>query len=91
MFVLPPAWIEIECGSIRHIATSIVRHDGDVIADLVLVRPALSGIKGLAHGNVSRPANTAIGAIGVEQLRKKIVRIVPCVVPHGVKPPIGRH
>jgi hypothetical protein len=89
--VLPPARIEVESSRIRYVATGIIRYDRDVITYLILIRPALSGIKGLAHGSVCRPGNTAIGAIGVEQLRKKIARIVPCVVPHGVKPSIGRY
>jgi hypothetical protein len=89
--VLAPARIEVESSGIRYVATGIIRYDRDVITYLVLIRPALSGIKGLAHGNVCRPANTAIGAVGIEQLRKKVARIVPRVVPDSVKSPVWRY
>lgn len=88
--MLSPAGVEVECRRIRHITSRIIRHDRDVIADLVLVRPTLSGIKGLAHRNVCRPANTAIGAVRIEQLREKVGGIVARVVPYGVKSPIRR-
>ena len=89
--MLPPVRIQVKRGGIRNVAARIVRNDRDVVADLILIRPALSGIKGLAHGNISRPGNTAIGAIGVKQLRKKIVRIIPGVIPDSVKPPVWRY
>ena len=89
--MLPTARIEVESSGIRYVATGIIRNNRDVITYLILIRPALSGIKGRAHGNVCRPGNTAIGAVGVEQLRKKIVRIIPCVVPDGIKPSIWRY
>ena len=38
LFVLPPAWIEVESGGISDITSSVVRNDGDVIAYLVLIR-----------------------------------------------------
>ena len=88
--MLSPARVEVERGRIRNVATGIIRYDRDVITYLILIRPALSGIKGLARSNVGRPANTAIGAVGVEQLRKKIVRIIPGVIPHSVKSPVWR-
>jgi hypothetical protein len=45
LFMLSQIWVEIKCGSIRHIAARLVRDNGDVIADLVLVRIALERIK----------------------------------------------
>ena len=64
--MLPPARIEVKRGGIRNIAARIVRNDRDVIADLVLVRPAFSRIKRLAYNNVRSPGNSTIGAVRVE-------------------------
>ena len=66
MFVLSPARIEIERGGIRHIATGVVRHDGDIVAYLTLIRPAFERIKRIAHRDIRRPGNAAIGAIRIE-------------------------
>ena len=90
MFVLPPVRIQVKRGGIGNVAAGIVRNDRDVITDLILIRPALSGIKRRAHGNICRPGNTAIGAIGVKQLRKKVARIIPGVIPDSIKPPVWR-
>ena len=45
LFMLSQIRVEIKCGSIRHIAARLVRDNGDVVADLVLVRIALDRIK----------------------------------------------
>ena len=66
MFVLAPVWVKIERGRIRHVATRVVRNDGDVIAYLVLIRIAFERIKRIAHGNVRRPCDAAIGAKRIE-------------------------
>ena len=66
MFVLPPARVEVESGRIRHIATGAVRHDGDVIAYLALIRPAFERIKRIAHRDIRRPGNAAVGAVRIE-------------------------
>ena len=89
--MLPPARIEVESSRIRYVATGIIRHDGDVITYLILIRPAFGGIKRLTDHPVRRPGHAAICAVRIEQLREKVPGVIPCVVPHGVKPSIGRH
>ena len=74
MLVLTTAWIEVECGRIRHIASCVIRHDCNVITYLVLVRPAFKRIEKVAYLYVSRPGNPSIGAVGIEQLRIDVVR-----------------
>jgi hypothetical protein len=64
--VLAPARVEVERGRVSDIAASFVGNDGDVIADLILVRPAFLRVKRIAHRHVRRPCHTGIGAIGVE-------------------------
>ena len=66
LFVLSPARVEVVGSRVGHVTSSVIRDDGDIIAYLVLVRPAFERIKGIAHGYVRRPRNTAIGAVGVE-------------------------
>src|SRR2546427_469070 len=46
LFVLAPARVEVERSRIRHITTGMIRNDGDVVAYLVLVRPAFERTKG---------------------------------------------
>ena len=58
--------IEVESSRVRHVAPGVVRHDGDVIAYLALVRVAFEWIKRIAHCNVRRPRYARIRAIGVE-------------------------
>ena len=89
--MLTTAWIEVEGGRIRHIAAGVVRHDSDVIAYLVLVRPALERVKGLAYLYVSRPGNTSIGAVGIKQLRIGVICGVTRVVPHRIDASVGRN
>jgi hypothetical protein len=82
--VLATAWIEVECGRIRHIASCVVRHNCDVVTYLVLVRPALERVKGLTYLYVSRPGNTAIGAVGIEQLRIGVIWCVTRIQPYSI-------
>ena len=89
--MLAPGWIEVERGGIRHVAASVVGHDCNVIAYLVLLWPALERSKGIAHRYVRRPANSAVGAVRVEQLRIGVIRRIPRVQPHRINPSIGRH
>jgi hypothetical protein len=89
---LLPARVEIKSGRIRHIAAGIVRHNGYVIAYLVLVWIALQGIKRVAYCDIRRPRYPGVRAIGVEQLRVGIVgNRVARVVPHSVQTPIRRY
>ena len=65
-FVLPPIRVKVKSGGIRHIPTRIVRDNGDIVPYLALVRVAFEGIKRSAHGDVGRPGNTTVAAIGIE-------------------------
>jgi hypothetical protein len=88
--VLASVRIEIEGGSVSYITTRVVGNDGDVIADLILVRPAFLRVKRTAHRHVRRPRNSGVGAVGVEKLRIEIVR-VSVVIPYRVEAAIGRY
>ena len=91
MFVLAPARVEVERGRIGHVGSGVIRYERDVIAYLILVRPAFQRSKRLAHRDVRRPGHAAISAVRVEQLRVSVVRGVPCVIPHRIDPSIGRN
>ena len=64
--MLTPARVKVERGRVGDIASRVIRHDGDVIAYLLLNRPAFQRVKGIADGYVRRPSHTAVGAIGIE-------------------------
>jgi hypothetical protein len=64
--VLTPARVEVEGGRVGDVASSVIRHDGNIIAYLLLNRPALERVKGIADGYVGGPGNTAIGAVRIE-------------------------
>ena len=51
-FVLPPVWIEVERGRVRHVTTGFIGNDGDIITYLALVRVAFKRIKRIAHRHV---------------------------------------
>ena len=53
-------------GRIRHIAPCVVRNNRDVVAYLILARPAFQRIKGITHSYVRRPRNAAVGAVSIE-------------------------
>jgi hypothetical protein len=89
--VLASGRVKVESCRIRHIAPSIVRDEGDVIAYFVLLRPAFQRSKGIAHLYVRRPGNSAVRAVRVEQLRIGVVCGIPCIEPHRVDASIGRH
>jgi len=88
--VLVPVRVEVKSGRIGHVTPGVVRHDGDVIAYLALVRIALLRIKRIAYLNVGRPGDAAVRAPRVEQLRIDVVSAVPGVVPHGVQASVRR-
>ena len=75
--MLIAARVEIEGGRIRHIATSGIGHNGNVITDLALIRVPFERIKGTADCNVRRPRYTRVGAERIEELRIGVVRCVP--------------
>ena len=91
MFVLAPVRVEIKRSRIRYVATRVVRNDGDVIAYLVLIRIAFERIKGIAHGDVSRPRDAAIRAERIEQLGIGVIRSIARVQPHRIDPSVGRN
>src|SRR6266496_4435648 len=88
-FVLSRVRVEIKRRGIRHIASGIIRNDGDVIAYLVLLWIALERIKGVAHGDVRRPCDAAIRAERIKQLGIGVIGSVSCVQPHRIDPSIG--
>ena len=45
LLVLTVVRVEVECRRISHVATGFVRHNGDIVAYLALVRIALRRIK----------------------------------------------
>jgi hypothetical protein len=64
--VLAPVRVEIKSGGIRHVAAGIVRHNGDVIANLILIGVALGGIKRVAYCHIRRPCDAGVSAPGIE-------------------------
>ena len=64
--MLSPVRVKVERGRIRHVAARVIRNDGDVVADLVLVRIAFERIKRIADRNVGRPGHAGISTIGIE-------------------------
>ena len=76
--------IQVECGRIRYVAAGVIGDDGDVVPYLVLLWPALSRIECLAYRDVRRPRRTCVCAVGIKQLRLKIVPRIARVIPDGV-------
>ena len=66
LLLLSPARVEVKRGRVCDIAPGVIGHNGDVIAYLLLNRPAFQRIEGIAHSYIRRPGNTAIGAVGIE-------------------------
>jgi len=64
--MLAPARVEVVRCGIRHVTSCVVRDNGDVIADLVLVRPAFERIKWDTYRDIRRPGKAAVGAVGIE-------------------------
>ena len=64
--MLSPARVEVKRGGIRHVTSSVVRDNGDVIADLVLARPAFERIERGTHRDIRRPRHPAVGAVGIK-------------------------
>ena len=66
--MLPCGRIEVECGRIRDITSSVVGNDRNVIAHLVLNGIAFEWIKRVTYRDVGCPCHAAVSAPGVEQL-----------------------
>jgi len=64
--VLAPVRVEIKSGGIRHVASGQVGDDGDVIADLVLIRITFGGIKRVAYCHIRRPGDACVSAPGIK-------------------------
>lgn len=90
-FVLAQVRVEVESGRVCHVATGFIGDNGDVVADLALVRIAFERVERIAHRNVSRPGNAGIGAKGIKQLRIRVISSVARVIPDRVKSSIGRY
>jgi hypothetical protein len=75
---------------VSDISTSVVGHDRDVIAHFVLVGVTEKRIERLTHGNVWCPSVATVGAVGIEELRIRIVRGISAIEPHDIDPPIRR-
>ena len=88
--MLAPARVEVVGGRVGDVASCVIRHNGDVIAYLVLLRPAFQRSKRIACRSVRREGHAAVGAVGVEQLRIGVICGVACVQPHRVDPPVRR-
>jgi len=58
--------IEVERRGIRNVSTGVVRNDGDVIANLTLVRITFERIKRTANSYVRRPGDTGVCAKGIK-------------------------
>ena len=89
--MLIPVRIEVKCRRIRHVATSVIGNNRDVISDLGLVRITFKWVKHVAYLYVSRPRNSGIGAGRIEQLRIGVIGSVTRVIPNSIQPPIRRY
>jgi len=89
--VLTPVRIEVKRGGIRYVAAGFVGNNGNVIADLALIRVALEGGKRIAHSDVSRPSHAGVSAKGIEKLRVRVIGSVARVIPNRIEPSIGRY
>ena len=67
-FVLVAIGIEVECSGIRDIAARFVRDNGDIIADLILIRIALERVECITDSHIRRPGHTGVSAKGIKQL-----------------------
>jgi hypothetical protein len=73
LFVLSPRRVEIVGSRVGNVPSSVIRHDGDIIAYLVLDWIAFERGKRIAHRHIGRPRNAAIGAVRVKQLGVSVV------------------
>ena len=87
--MLTPLRVEVKRGGIRYIAARFVGNDGNVVADLTLVRVALEGVERIAHSDVSRPGHAGVSAKGIEKLRVRVIGSVARVIPNRIEPSIG--
>jgi len=86
--VLTPVRVQVKRGGIRYIAARLIGNNGDVIADLALVRIALEGVKRIAHRNISRPGHAGVSAKGIEKLGVSVIGSISRVIPDRIKPSV---
>ena len=60
--------IDVVGSWVGNVASGVIGYDRDVIAYLVLHRPAFERRKRSAYGDVRRPCDATISAEGIEQL-----------------------
>ena len=90
--MLTPTRVKVVGCRVGNVSSGVIRHDGDIIAYLVLVRIAFQGIKRVTYCHIRRPRYPGVRAPGVKQLRVGIVgNRVARVVPHSVQTPIRRY
>jgi hypothetical protein len=58
--------VEVKGGGVSHITAGFIGNDGNVIANLILVRIAFEGIKRITYRHVRRPCRAGIGAKGIK-------------------------
>lgn len=54
--------VDVESRRIRYVASGIVRHNGDVIAYLLIIGKASLRIERIACRNIGRPRRATVGA-----------------------------
>ena len=86
--MLATARVKVVRGRVCDIASGVIGHDCNIIAYLVLVRPAFKRSKRIAYLNVRRERHAAIGAVGVKQLRIGVIGGVPGIIPDDVDPSV---
>ena len=79
--------VDVESRSIGNVASGVIRHNGDVIAYLFVLRKTCLRIERIAHRNVGCPCQAGISAVGIKQLRIDVVRSIARVVPHHINAP----
>jgi hypothetical protein len=83
--MLSTVGIEVERRRIGNVTARVIGNDGNVVADLTLVRVAFQRIKEIAYRHVRRPGNTGVCAIRIKQLRICVIRSVPAVIPDSIE------
>ena len=82
-FIVEGAWV-------GHVTSGIIRNDGHVIANLVLVRITKEWIKGSTNRHVGRPRIAGVDAVRIEELRIGVVGGVSGVQPNAIEPSVWR-
>ena len=81
--------VHVESTGVGNIASSVIRNNSYIIANLLVLRKTCLRIERIADRNISRPGRAGIRAPRIKHLRIDVVRCVPCVIPDSVKPSVG--